>query len=78
MAAEKVSRDLEPSALDDIMVLLERAVIVVGALCSFQKPLVAMSEASRVLDSALLTVKVGVVKLEYLSELFAAVVAVML
>jgi hypothetical protein len=78
MAAEKISRDLEPSALDDIMVLLERAVIVVGVLCSFQKPLVAMSEASRVLDSALLTVKVGIVELEYLAELFNAVVADML
>jgi hypothetical protein len=78
MAAEKISRDLEPSARDDIMVLLERAVIVVGVLCSFQKPLVAMSEASRVLDSALLTVKVGVVELEYLAELFDAVVADML
>jgi hypothetical protein len=78
MAAEKVSRDLEPSALDDIMVLLERAVIVVGVLCSFQKPLVAMSEDSRVQDSALLTVKVGVAELEYLAEFFAAVVAVML
>jgi hypothetical protein len=78
MAAEKVSRDLEPSALDDIMVLLERAVIVVGVLCSFQKPLVAMSEDSRMLDSALLTVKVGVAELEYLAELFAAVVAVIL
>jgi hypothetical protein len=78
MAAEKISRDLEPSALDDIMVLLERADIVVGVLCSFQKPLVAMSEASRVLDSALLTVKVGVVELEYLAKLFAAVVPVML
>jgi hypothetical protein len=78
MAAEKISRDLEPSALDDIMVLLERADIVVGVLYSFQKPLVAMSEASRVLDSALLTVKVGVVELEYLAKLFAAVVPVML
>jgi hypothetical protein len=78
MAAEKISRDLEPSALDDIMVLLDRAVIVVGVLCSFQKTLVAMSEASRVLDSALLTVKVGVVELEYLAELFNAVVADML
>jgi hypothetical protein len=78
MAAEKISRDLEPSALDDIMVLLERAVIVVGVLCSFQKPLVAMSEDSRMLDSALLTVKVGVAELEYLAELFAAVVAVIL
>jgi hypothetical protein len=78
MAAEKISRDLEPSALDDIMVLLETAVIVVGVLCSFQKPLVAVSEASCVLDSALLTVKVGVVELEYLAELFAAVVADML
>jgi hypothetical protein len=58
------------------MVLLER--VVVGVLCSFQEPLVAMSEASRVLDSALLTVKVGVVELEYLAELFAAVVADML
>lgn len=75
MAAEKISRDLEPSALDDIMVLLERAV---GVLCSFQKALVAVSEASCVLDSALLTVKVGVVELEYLAELLAAVVADML
>jgi hypothetical protein len=73
MTAEKISRDLEPLVLDDIMVLLERAVIVVGVLCSFQKPLVSMSEASRVLDSVLLTVKVGVVELEYMAELFAAV-----
>lgn len=73
MTAEKINGDLEPSALDDIMVLLERAVIVVGVLCSFQKPLVSMSEASRALDSAVLTVKVGVVELEYLAELFATV-----
>ncbi|KAH2988339.1 hypothetical protein KXW58_006116 [Aspergillus fumigatus] len=78
MAAEKPSIDLESSALDDIMVLLERAVIVVGVLCSFQKPLVAMSEASPVLDSALPTVKVGVVELEYLAELLSAVVPVTL
>jgi hypothetical protein len=78
MAAEKISQDLEPSALDDIMVLLERAVIIVGVLYSFQKPLVAMSEALCVLDSALLIVKVRVVELEYLAELFAKVVADML
>jgi hypothetical protein len=60
-------------------VLLERVVIAVGVLCSFQKLLVAMSEvASGVLDSTLLTVKVGVLELEYLAELFIAVVAVML
>jgi hypothetical protein len=76
MAIEKISRDLEPSALDDKMVLLER--VVVGVLCSFQEPLVGMSEASRVLDSALLTVKVGEVELEYLTELSTAVVPVML
>jgi hypothetical protein len=78
IAAENVSKDLEPSALDDNIVLLERVVIAVGVLCSFQKLLVAMSEASGVLDSALLTVKVGVLKLEYLAELFIAVVPVML
>jgi hypothetical protein len=45
MAAEKVSKDLEPAALDDRAVLLERDVIGVGVLCSFQKLPVATTDA---------------------------------
>jgi hypothetical protein len=78
IAAENVSKVLEPSALDESIVLLESVVVAVGVLCSFQKLLVAMPETSGMLDSALLTVKVGVLELEYLAELFIALVIVML
>ncbi|GCB27617.1 CSC1-like protein At3g21620 [Aspergillus awamori] len=75
--AVNVSEVLETSALDENIVLLEKVVIAVGVLCCLQKLLVAMPEASSMLDSALLMVKVGVLELKYLAELFIPVLPVM-
>jgi hypothetical protein len=78
MTAEKVCKDPEPSALDVDIALLEIVAVVSGVPCSFESLLVVMSEAAGVLDSALLTVKVGVLELGYLAELCIGVVPFML